>query len=161
VRKLLQSFLLAALGIAWHSSDVKAGNATAGGALCKPLTAGSYIAGTVEFLNTGSAPMTVSCPVPMDSVKLGSTVAFRLRGRFLSSSTGFSCTAYVNNQNGSIVAGVGPLSTDGPGTGTFTLGPGQGWSVNIPSNVDTNMYVVQCEVPGNFSTIYTVRAETP
>lgn len=159
MKKLLQLSLFAALGIASLSSDVQAGSATAGGALCKPLSTGSYIAGTVEFLNTGSSSMVVSCPVPMDSVKLGSTVIFRLRGKDLSSSAGFSCTAYVNNQNGSIVASVGPLSTDVAGTGTFTLGPGQGWSVSNLTNVDTNMYVIQCEVPGNFSTIYTVRAE--
>ena len=162
MKKLWQLSMLAALGVASLSGDVKAGAATAAGALCRPLTSGSYIAGTVSFTNTGSTGITVSCPIPMDNVALGSTVTFRVSANDASTTDGFTCIPYVHNENGTAIDDAGPRTSAFSLTGLITLGgTGSGWTANVPGNVNTNMYAVQCYVPGNFSSINTVRAESP
>jgi hypothetical protein len=172
VKKLAHSLLLPTLGFAvvsgfsLLSDDASANPLTASGAHCKPLASGTYSytdpaasGNTIGITKTGSSSGTVSCLIPMDATALGSTVTFKLRVLDNSTTQGFTCTPYVVNQNGVIIASGATRTTTAAATGTLTIGAAVAWTASVPGNVNTNLYAIQCAIPGNNSRIYTARAE--
>jgi hypothetical protein len=161
VKQLLQLSSLPLLGLALLSGDVHASAATVSGTHCKPLTGATHAYDNTGIRNTGtpgSNTIVVSCPIPMDPTSLGSPVSFRMRVFDNSSSTGFSCVPYVYNQSGAVVASGATKTTGTTQTGNITLG-GSDWTATVTGNVATNVYVIQCTMPGNSSIIYTARVQ--
>jgi hypothetical protein len=161
VKKLKQLSLLPLLGVAAVSGDVFASAATASGTHCKPLTGTTYAYDNTGIRNTGtpgSSTIVVSCPIPMDTTALGSTVSFRMRVFDNSFSTGFSCVPYVYSQSGSLIGSGATKTTGTSQTGAVTLG-GSDWTATVSGNVNTNVYMIQCTMPGNSSIIYTQRVQ--
>jgi hypothetical protein len=161
MNKLKQLSLLPLLGLGLLSGDVFASASTASGTHCKPLSGTNYAFDNTGIRNTGTPgnnTIVVACPIPVDTTALGSTVSFRMRVFDNSTSTGFSCTPYVYNQSGSAVASGATKTTGTSQTGSLTLG-GADWTASVPGNVNTNVYVIQCTMPGNSSIIYNQRVQ--
>lgn len=150
-------------GVSLLSDDAGASPLTASGNHCKILFSGSYAYGNpstvIGIANTGSSNGTVSCLIPMDATALGSTVTFKLRVLDNSTTLGFTCTPYVVNQDGTIIASGATRSTTAAATGTLTIGAATPWTASVSGNVNTNLYAIQCAIPGSTSRIYTARAE--
>jgi hypothetical protein len=149
------------LGLALLSGDVFASAATVSGTHCKPLAGTTYAYDNTGIRNTGtpgSNTIVVSCPIPMDSAALGPTVSFRMRVLDNSTSTGFSCVPYVYSQSGSLLSSGATKTTGTSQTGAVTLG-GSDWTATVSGNVNTNVYFIQCTMPGNSSIIYTQRVQ--
>lgn len=159
MKKLLQLSVPPALLLAFLSGDVHAGAATASGLFCRPLGDGPFNLEyrNFAFANLGSSSITVTCTIPMDSSALGTTVTFRMRVEDKSTSAGFSCVPYVVTEVAGQIGGSPARTTTAAQTGWFTLA--SSWTVSVPGNVNTNMYAIQCVVPGNGSTIFSARAQ--
>lgn len=153
MKKAIQRSLLAAFGVALLSGGVGASTTIASGALCRPLSGSSYayVNAGIGILNTGSSSIHVSCTIPMDNTALGSTVNFTMYVKDNSSSN-FSCAPYVYNQDGSLLASGAAMTTTGTGNKTLT------GSATVAGNVNTNVYAIQCTVPGSSSQIFTAKA---
>jgi hypothetical protein len=157
----MQVSSLPLLALALLPGDVLASAATVSGTHCKPLSGSTYAYDNTGIRNTGtpgSSTIVVSCPIPMDPTALGSTVSFRMRVLDNSTSTGFSCVPYVYSQSGSLVASGATKTTGTSQTGGVTLG-GSDWTATVSGNVATNVYMIQCTMPGNSSIIYTQRVQ--
>src|SRR5262245_21395653 len=157
----MQLSFLPLFALALLSGDVFASAATVSGTLCKPLSGTTFAYDNTGIRNTAipsSNTITVSCPIPMDGTALGSTVSFRMRVLDNSTSTGFSCIPYVYNQSGSLVSAGATKTTGTLQTGTVTLG-GSDWTATVSGNVATNIYTIQCTMPGNNSIIHTQRVQ--
>jgi hypothetical protein len=162
VKTLLQTSILSALGFALLSGDVHAGAVTASAMFCRPhVTATNFVYGTMGFANVGSSAESVSCIIPMDNQVLGSSVAFQLRVFDNSTTEGFSCTPAIVNEIGNGTGGTtSSRSTTAAFTGASTLGSFGNWTATVSgSNVNTNVYAINCMMPGNFSIIYSARAQ--
>jgi hypothetical protein len=164
VQALFQTSLLSALGLALLSGDVQAGAVTASGLLCRPLTnVNQFVYGTNGIANVGSTVEQVTCIIPMDNQVLGTTVTFQMRVFDNSSTHGFSCTPSIVTEVGNNAPGTPatPRTTAASLTGAVTLGgSGGAWSATLSgSNVNTNVYAISCSMPGNFSVIYSARAQ--
>jgi hypothetical protein len=153
VNKLIQRSLLAGFGIALLSGAGFASTTIAPGTLCRPLTGGSYSYPSpgVGIVNSGSSNLFVSCTVPMDNVALPNTVNFTMYVKDNSTSD-FSCVPYVYDQNGSLLASGVAMTTTGTGAKTLT------GTATVAANVNTNVYTIQCSMPGSGSQIYTQKA---
>lgn len=152
MKKLIQA-LLAGLGVASLSAGVWASTTITSGTICRPLGGSTYgfVSAGIGIRNTGSSDIYVSCTVPMDDVALGNPVNFTVYANDNSTSD-FSCVGYVYNQDGGSVASSGTMTATGTGAKTLT------GSATVAGNVNTNVYAIQCAVPGNNSQIYTVKA---
>jgi hypothetical protein len=163
VKTLVQASLLSAVGLVLLSGDVQAGAVTASALLCRPLTNPSgFVYGTNGIANVSSNVELVTCIIPMDNQVLGSTVAFQMRVFDNSSTQGFSCAPTIINEVGNGTGGTdaGARTTTEAFTGTSTLGVFGNWTATVSgSNVNTNVYAIQCSMPGNFSVIYSARAQ--
>jgi hypothetical protein len=163
VKTLVQASLLSALGLVLLSGDVQAGAVTASALLCRPLTNPTNFAyGTQGFANVGSNIEQITCIIPMDNQVLGSSVSFQLRVFDNSSTQGFSCSPSIVNEvgNGTGGTGAGSRTTGDAFTGSSTLGSAGAWTATVSgSNVNTNVYAITCGMPGNFSVIYSARAQ--
>ena len=154
--------LVPALGFAFFcSGDVLAVGATGNGNLCVPLL-GSFQYTTVGIAS-GADDNVAACPVPLDDQALPSSpssVNFRVRVYDNSTSAGFSCTAYVHDRDGNPITSVGPRTTSVSGTGGSTLGSpgGTAWTATVTGNVNSNLYTIQCTMPGNYSVLYSQHA---
>lgn len=151
---------LALLGAALVSGDVLASATTASGTYCKlaygsPNSTYAYMRDGIRNTGPGTSPITVACTIPMDNTALGSTVSFRMRVNDNAAAAGFSCVPYVYDQNGSVLSSGSPKTTTAAYVGTTTLGGGTTWQVPVVNNVSSNVYVIQCSMPGNNSIIYT------
>jgi hypothetical protein len=164
VKALVQTSLLSALGFALLSGDAQAGAVTASALLCRPLTnVSGFVYGTNGIANASSTAQVVTCIIPMDNQVLGSTVTFQLRVYDNSTTEGFSCTPSIVTEVGNGAGGTGatPRTTTNAFTGSASLGAsGAAWTATVSgSNVNTNVYAIQCSMPGNFSVIYSARAQ--
>jgi hypothetical protein len=154
--------LVPALGFAvFCSGDVLAAGATANGNLCAPL-AGSFQYATVGVAS-GSDGSVTACAVPLDDQALPSSpsaVNFRAKVFDNSTTAGFSCIAYVHDRDGGLITSVGPRTTSVAGTGSTTFGTpgGLAWTATVAGNVNTNLYTIQCTMPGNYSVLYSQNA---
>ena len=163
MKTLLQLSVLPALGFVLLSGDVHA--VTASAAFCKPIIpSSSFVYSAMGFANLSAAnpnvgPPPITCLIPMDDAALGSNVSFQMRVYDNSVEEGFSCQAVVANEIGaSVVASSsgGQTSTTEAFQGSATFS----WSVTVSgTNVNTNMYAITCSMPGNFSVIYSARAQ--
>lgn len=163
MKKLEQLLLMPLLGIALMPGDVFASAATASGTHCKlvygsPNSTYAYQRDGIHNTGAGASPITVACTIPMDGTTLGSTVSFRMKVKDNTTSAGFSCVPYVYDQNGTLIGSGATLTTSASQTGNVTLG-GTGWTVSVPGNVNSNIYVIQCSMPGNASIIYNQRVQ--
>ncbi len=163
MKTLLQTSVLSALGFALLAGDVRAGAVTASANLCRPLTNPQvFVYGTMGFANAGSNIEQISCIIPMDNQVLGSTVAFQRRVFDNSDTQGFSCAPAIISEvgNGTGGSSSGARTTTDVFVGASTLGQFGGWTATVSgSNVNTNVYAITCSMPGNFSTIYSARAQ--
>jgi hypothetical protein len=163
MKNLAQLVLLPLLGIALLPGDVFGSPATASGTHCKlvygsPNSTYAYQRDGIHNTGPSASPITVACTIPMDSTKLGSTVSFRMKVKDNSTSAGFSCVPYVYDQNGNLIGSGATMTTSASQTGNVTLG-GTNWTVSVPGNVNSNVYVIQCSMPGNTSIIYNQRVQ--
>lgn len=163
MKQLEQVALLPLLGIALVTSDVFASAATVSGTHCRlvygsPNSTYAYMRDGIRNTGAATSPITVACTIPMDKFALGSTVSFRMRVKDNTASAGFSCVPYVYNQSGSVIASGATKTTTNAQTGNLTLG-GSDWTVAVSGNVNTNVYVIQCSMPGNTSIIYDQRVQ--
>ncbi len=160
MKDLMKFSFLPLLGLALLSGDVLASASTVSGTLCKPLAGTTFAYDNTGIRNTGSGASTivVSCPITMDSTALGSTVSFRMRVLDNTGSAGFSCVPYVYSQSGSLLASGATKTTTNGQVGAVTLG-GSDWTTGVAGNVNTNIYTIQCTMPGNNSIIYTQRVQ--
>ena len=160
MKNLIKLSALPLLGLALLSGDVFASAATVSGTHCKILAGTTYAYDNTGIKNTGSGANTivVSCPIPMDSTSLGSPVSFRMRVLDNTINGGFSCVPYVYSQSGSTLSSGATKTTTNAQTGAVTLG-GSDWTATVTGNVNTNIYTIQCTMPGNNSIIYTQRVQ--
>jgi hypothetical protein len=158
VKKLVQLSFPPLVGLALLSGDVFASAATVSGTHCRPVLGSTYAYDTSGFQNTatsGSSTVTVSCTIPMDTTALGSTVTFRMQVIDNTSSGGFSCVPYVYSQSGSLLASGPVRTTSNAFVGSLWIGSFGNWQASVPGNVNTNVYTIQCTVPGQGSLIVT------
>ncbi len=159
----VQTSLLSALGLVLLCGDVQAGAVTASALLCRPLTnVSGFVYGTNGIANAASTAQVVTCIIPMDNQVLGSTVAFQMRVFDNSATEGFSCVPSIVNEVGNGAGGTGATerTTTAEFTGSSTLGAFGTWTATTAgANVNTNVYAIQCSMPGNFSVIYSARAQ--
>jgi hypothetical protein len=151
--KRFQRSLLAGLGIALLSGALFASNTIASGTLCRPLSASSYAypnAG-IGIINTGSSNIFVSCSIPMDNVALTNKVNFTMYVKDNSSSD-FSCIPYIYDQDGNLLVSGAAMTATGTGAKTLT------GTATVAANVNSNVYTIQCSMPGGSSQIYTAKA---
>jgi len=164
MKKLEQLALLSLLGVALLSGDVLASSATASGTHCKlvygsPNTTYAIMRDGIRNTGSGGNPITVACTIPMDNTALASTVSYRMRVKDNTTAAGFSCVPYVYNQAGAVIASGSSRTTTASQTGNITLG-GTTWTVSVPGmQTNTNVYVIQCSMPGNTSIIYNARVQ--
>jgi hypothetical protein len=144
---------MAGLGVALLSGGVFASTTITSAAICRPLAGSTYafVNAGIGILNTGSSDIYVSCTVPMDNTALGNPVNFTVYAKDNSASD-FSCIGYVYDQNGGLVATGTTMSATGTGAKTLT------GTASVVGNVNTNVYAIQCALPGSNSQIYTVKA---
>lgn len=153
MKKLAYALLLSASGLVAASSDVWAG-ATANGNQCVPLTGTSGVSfGSNGIQNNNSTTISVSCPVEIDHL-LGATVTFRVSGFDNSSTQNFSCTGIANNQDASTVGTSAPMTALGTGAKVLTSSP-----TTVSPQSASNIYFVNCTMPGGGSVINTVRVQ--
>lgn len=158
MKRLAQLSSLPVLVFALLSADVHAGAATASGLFCRPNEPGNFEYKNFAFVNNGANGVSVSCAIPMDNVVLGEEVTFRMRVEDKSNSDGFDCRPIITDELGGIVSSNLFWRTTGVSeTGWFTLA--SNWEVEVPGNVNTNMYAIYCAMPGNGSTIFSARVQ--
>lgn len=153
MKKLIQRALLAGFGVMLMSGAGLASTTITSAAICRPLAGSTYayVNAGIGVINTGSSDIYMSCTVPMDSTALGSTVNFTVYAQDNSASN-FSCIGYVYNQDGSLLSTGTTMSATGTGAKTLT------GTASVPGNVNTNVYAIQCAIPGSNSQIFTVKA---
>lgn len=160
VKTLLRVSIAPAVGFLLLAADGQA--VTASAAFCRPLSSPTLFAySAMGFANVATGPassLPAMCIIPVDTA-LSSSVSFAMRVHDNSNTHGFSCTPGIYDELGNgVLAGTPPAQTTGNAfVGASTLS----WTVTVAgTNVDTNLYSIQCNsVPGNFSVIYSARAQ--
>ena len=148
--------ILTALGLGSIPSDVWAG-ATAPGNGCTVLLGGTPNYGTTGLANNTGSTLVVSCPIPMDHA-LGNTVTFRVYINDRSATEVLSCAGYVHDLNGGQLGSATPnMVCSNSQTECSELVSA---STTVPSQSSSNVYSVQCTIPGSaiYSGIESVRA---
>jgi hypothetical protein len=141
----IRACLCSALAVvATQASDVKA-EQTYHGSVCQPSRHDPSL--TLEYsfngiMNVGPGPsQPVTCPTPIDH-SIGATATWLIRVEDQNGSAGFSCTGFVLNADGNVIAQTPSCGTTAAFTGstTFTCSATVAYST-------TFSHLIQCSIP--------------